>query len=99
MFEHYTEVYGNDEDTAIRRICEKYDIYYYTSLLNAGRKITKNRSRINTCVSRANLNQYKGKTYDTTLDEERIGDVIESLDDITNEKRQNDYIRHSATVL
>ena len=87
MFEHYTEVYGNDEDAAIRRICEKYDIYYNVSLLNASRKITKNRSRIHTYISKANLVQYKGKTYDTTLDEERKDGVIETLDDVKDAKK------------
>jgi hypothetical protein len=82
LFEHYTEVYGGDEDTAIRRICEKFDIYYSVSLLNASRKITKNRSRIHTYISKANLVQYKGKTYDTTLDEERKDSVVENPDDI-----------------
>lgn len=86
LFVHYTGVYGNDEDAAIRRICEKFDIYYNVSLLNASRKITKNRSRIHTYISKANLVQYKGKTYDTTLDEERNGDVIETLEDIKNAK-------------
>ena len=87
MFEHYTEVYGKDEDAAIRRICEKYDIYYNVSLLNASRKITKNRSRIHTYISKANLVQYKGKTYDTTLDEERKEGVIETLDDVRDSKK------------
>lgn len=87
MFEHYTEVYGGDEDYAIRRICEKYDIYYDVSLLNASRKITKNRSRIHTYVSRSNLNQYSGKTYDTTLDEERKEGVIETFDDVKDAKK------------
>ena len=87
MFEHYTEVYGNDEDAAIRRICEKYDIYYNVSLLNASRKITKNRSRIHTYISKANLVQYKGKTYDTTLDEERKDGIIETLEDVKESKK------------
>lgn len=87
MFEHYTEVYGGDEDHAIRRICEKYDIYYNISLLNASRKITKNRSRIHTYVSRYNLNQYAGKTFDTTLDEERKEGVIETFDDVKDAKK------------
>lgn len=82
LFEHYTGVYGGDEDTAIRRICEKFDIYYSVSLLNASRKITKTRSRIHTYVSKANLIQYKGKTYDTTLDEERENGVVDNPDDI-----------------
>ena len=87
MFSHYTEAYGNDEDAAIRRICEKFDIYYNVSLLNASRKITKNRSRIHTYVSRANLSQYKGKTFDTTLDEERKEGVIETYEDIKDDKK------------
>ena len=87
MFSHYTEAYGNDEDAAIRRICEKFDIYYNVSLLNASRKITKNRSRIHTYVSRANLSQYKGKTFDTTLDEERTEGVIETYEDIKDDKK------------
>ena len=82
MFNHYTLAYGNDEDAAIRRICEKFDIYYCESLLNASRKITKDRSRIHTYISKANLIQYKGKTYDTTLDEERYDGVIESREQV-----------------
>ena len=53
LFAHYTEVYGGDEDMAIRRICEKYDIYYNVSLLNASRKITKTRSRIHNYISKS----------------------------------------------
>ena len=82
LFIHYTEAYGGDEDTAIRRLCERYDIYYSVSLLNASRKITKNRSRIHSYVSKANLSQYQGKTYDTTLDEERQNKTVESIGDV-----------------
>lgn len=90
LFQHYTGVYGSDEDAAIRRICEKFDIYYSVSLLNASRKITKNRSRIHTYISKANLNQYRGKTFDTTLDEER-NNVISSLEEY-DEKKSNGEI-------
>lgn len=82
MFMHYTEAYGGDEDAAIRRICSKYDIYYSISLLNASRKISKYCSRIHTYISKANLIQYKGKTYDTTLDEERKDGVINTVNDL-----------------
>ncbi len=54
LFEHYTNVYGGDEDAVIRRICERYDIYYNVGLLNASREITKNRSRIHNYISKAN---------------------------------------------
>lgn len=85
MFNHYTLAYGNDEDAAIRRICEKFDIYYCKSLLSASRKITKDRSRIHTYISKANLIQYKGKTFDITLDEERYEGVIESREQTKEE--------------
>ena len=86
LFEHYTEAYGGDEDMAIRIICQKYDIYYDVSLLNASRKITKTRSRIHNYISKSNLRQYAGKTFDTTLDEERKGNVIENIDDLKENK-------------
>lgn len=91
LFDHYTDSYGGDEDLAIRRICEKYDIYYCISLLNASRKITKTRSRIHTYISRSNLSQYTGKTYDTTLDEERCNEKIESIEDIQNIDDTHNY--------
>jgi len=89
LFEHYTNAYGGNEDDAIRRICELYDMYYNASLLSASRKITKNRSRIHTYISRANLTQYKGKTYDSTLDEER-NNAITSLEDLDEIKEKSD---------
>lgn len=87
IFEHYTTVYGGDEDLAIRRICEKFDIYYTVSLLNASRKTSKNRSRIHNYISKANLIQYKDKTYDTTLDEEKREGIVETLEDVKESKK------------
>lgn len=98
LFIHYTEVYGGDEDAAIRRICEKYDIYYCVSLLNASRKVTKKRSRIHTYISKTNLTQYQGKTYDTTLDEERVDGIISSVDEY-DEKKTNGEITATKTAL
>jgi len=83
LYDHYCIALGNEDD-AIRRICMKFDIYFDQSLLNASRKITKDRSRIHTYISRANLTQYKDKTYDTTIDEEKRGNIIESEDDLDN---------------
>lgn len=97
LFEHYTYAYGGDEDAAIRRICERYDIYYTVSLLNASRKITKTRSRIHNYISKANLIQYKDKTFDTTLDEERSG-TISSMEDF-EERRANGEISTTKTAI
>lgn len=97
IFTHYTTVYGGDEDKAIRRICEKFDIYYNISLLNASRKITKTRSRIHNYISKANLVQYKDKTFDTTLDEER-NNTIASMEDY-DEKKLNGEVSTTKTAL
>ena len=97
IFIHYTTVYGGDEDKAIRRICEKFDIYYNVSLLNASRKITKTRSRIHNYISKANLVQYKDKTFDTTLDEER-NNTISSIEDY-DEKKLNGEVNTTKTAL
>ena len=85
LYEHYCTVLG-DDDEAIRRICMKFDIYYNQSLADASRKISAERSRIHTYVSRANLIQYKDNTYDTTLDEEsRV--TIESVEEVRDSKK------------
>lgn len=97
VFKHYTNAYGGDEDKAIRRICEKFDIYYNVSLLNASRKITKTRSRIHNYISKANLLQYKDKTFDTTLDEER-NNTISSMEDY-DEKKLNGEITATKIAL
>lgn len=85
LYEQYCTKFGN-EDEAIRRICMKFDIYWDQSLANASRKITKDRSRIHTYISRANLIQYKDKTYDTTLDEED-NNQINSFKDLQDEDK------------
>ena len=80
LYEHYCAVLGNDED-AIRRICMKFDIYYSKALAESSRKIAVDRSRVHTYISRANLSQFRGKTYDTTIDEESR-QVIESVEEV-----------------
>lgn len=76
LYEHYVRAYDGDENAAIRRICSKYDIYYSEDIVNSalvGRSCQK--SPISVYLSRSCLNQYKGKTFDTTLDEERLAKV------------------------
>lgn len=80
LYEHYCAVLGNDED-AIRRICMKFDIYYSKALAESSRKIAVDRSRVHTYISRANLSQFRRKTYDTTIDEESR-QVIESVEEV-----------------
>lgn len=85
LFLFYTDKLGSEEE-AIRRICMKFDIYYNESLAEASRKISADRSRIHTYVSRANLTQYRDKTYDTTLDEEATS-AVTSMEDVNELER------------
>ena len=70
MYEHYLEFY-DDERQALKRICMAFDIYYSDTIADASGNISKNRSRVLSYLQKTNINQYKEKSYDTTLDEER----------------------------
>ena len=72
IFDHYFDVYGGDQLKTIRRVCMLTDLYYSDSAVNAikdGR--WKGQHPIHRYISRINLTQYEGKTYDTTIDEEK----------------------------
>lgn len=73
-----------DEEKAVKRVCEKFDIYWNESLFAASSKVSTGFSRMKGYVSKANLIQYKGKTFDTYHDEleDEENDVIESSDEI-----------------
>ena len=81
----YTERLGcNDE--AIRRLALHLDLYLDESLLSASRKINAENSRIAGYISKTNLLQFKGRTYDTYLEElaeaQRLDERIESIEDL-----------------
>jgi len=81
----YTERLGSS-DEAIKRLALHLDIYFDESLLASSRKINVNQSRIAGYIAKANLLQYKGKTYDTYLEEvaeeQRLQNKIESFEDL-----------------
>jgi len=75
----YTERLGSN-DEAIKRLALHFDLYLNESLLNSSKKVTSEQCRIAGYIANANLLQYKGKTYDTYLEElaeqERLNDKI-----------------------
>lgn len=73
LYDHYVDTLGS-EQAAMRRICSKLDIYYKPELFGDTKQPSDDVSRIGQYVSRLALRQYKGKTYDTTLDEEHVED-------------------------
>ena len=91
LYEHYLneykDIYEDAEIQALRRICMHFDIYFDERIYElALMKVNSQVPLINAYIRIINLNQYKGKTFDTTLDFEREQqDVIESIDDIDEE--------------
>lgn len=71
MYQHYREVLC-DEKQAIRRICLKFDIYWSDKIYAMLNKSSTTNSRVLGYISKANLYQFTGKTYDDTLDEEAL---------------------------
>lgn len=69
LFDHYKHAVG-DEETAMRRICMKFDIYWHADIYGMVSKVNTSSSRVRGYISKTNLCKYVGKTYDDTLDEE-----------------------------
>lgn len=69
MYAHYLESLG-DEKAAIRRICMKFDIYWSERVYGMLRASTTAKTPIYSYIGKANLMQFRDKTFDDTLDEE-----------------------------
>lgn len=80
LLTHYKSVLGN-EKAAMKRICMKFDIYWNTEIYAMLGNEYTNASRIRGYISKTNLIKYVGKTYDDTLDEEKLTFVDSGLTD------------------
>lgn len=69
MYQHYKETLGS-EKLALRRICMKFDIYWSDKVYDIVYKGNTSHSRVLSYISKSNLQQFSGRTYDDTLDEE-----------------------------
>ena len=76
LFEHYSKVLGS-ETAALRRICSKLDMYFSLDVYAMTEKSSMDASRIGMYASKLGLKSFKGKTFDTTMDEERDGNEDE----------------------
>lgn len=72
MYRHYRSVLdeGRDDRLAIRRMCMKFDIYWNPDIFSMLDKVEARKSRMLAYISKANLYQFRGKTFDDTLDQE-----------------------------
>jgi len=84
----YTEKLGNS-DEAIKRLALHLDLYVSDVLLKSSRKASMEHTRIASYISKANLLQYKGRTYDNYIDETLNGgattfDKSEFIDNVSD---------------
>lgn len=77
--EYYAEEFG-DEEKAIQRMCLHWDIYYKPEILTTAFNTAKNKSVIQTYLSKTKLKQWSGRTYDTTLVERDENTILSGED-------------------
>lgn len=70
MYQHYRDALSSDAE-AMRRLCSKFDIYWNDAIFEMVKKSQSTNSRPRSYISKANIIQFIGKTYDVTLDEEK----------------------------
>lgn len=99
LFVQFTEFYSGSEEKAIERICQIFDLYFNESALSASVKISADRSRIGTYISKINLKPHTGKTYSDTIIESLSTKIetVEDIKDIKNPKLTQKSVRFWGT--
>ncbi len=82
LFRQYTEFFDGNEERAIERICQLFDLYFNENALAASRKISEDRSRISVYISKIQIRPHTGKTYSDTIIESKT-DSIDSIDELS----------------
>ena len=83
-----------DEKQAVKRICQKFDIYYSDELYQTTEKSNTSQSRIGAYVKNSNLRKYLGKTYDDTILDEQS--IISNRDDLSEAVENGEQISRAA---
>lgn len=91
LFEHYQMAYGGDTPKAIRRMCMLLDIYYNAADVELAISSKINgRSEFEKYMARTKIGGSVGKTFDTSIDEERQG-ITPTFSFITNDFMESEY--------
>lgn len=78
FYQYYYDKYMNDgclnaEQEAVKRVCMAFDIYYnakaFNDAINSAKKRQTNISPMAAYMKMIQLSQFKGKSYDTTIEE------------------------------
>ena len=93
FYQYYFDKYTNEgcltpEEKAVKRVCMAMDIYYtkanFDSSMNKIRKDNINISPMGQYMKTIGFNQYKNKSYDTTVSDEEKEKLTNSLLDVSN---------------
>lgn len=84
LLEHYKAALGSESE-AIKRICLKFDIYWNPNIYTMVYKGNTSQSRIRAYISKSNLMQFVGKTYDDTIDEDLDTEIVKNVEPIYDE--------------
>lgn len=77
FYMRYRNECGLTEEEAIKRLCSKFDIYWSKKIFNMmPSAASATQSRMRTYISKSNLQQFAGKTYDDTITEEKIAATL-----------------------
>lgn len=90
LLDQYTTML-NSQDEAIRRLCLHFDIYFSEKACDASVKKDEGYSRMSSYISKLNLQQNIGKTFDTYLAEQNQ-EGIDSYEDLVANYNDADRI-------
>jgi len=87
LYDRYYNIYQN-ESLAVRRVCERFDIYFSEDIVNSTTVSFKNQTRMIKYITAINMPNYRGKTYDDTIREE--SKLVSSEEDLMKFKENGD---------
>lgn len=94
IYQHYYDIYVNEgcltpEENAVKRLCMAFDIYYsqkaFSDAMNSAKKRNMNISPMGAYMKMIQLQQFKEKSYDTTVSdmdkEDFVANISSSISD------------------
>jgi len=89
LFEQYSEMFSGNEEKAIERICQIFDLYFNEDVLASSKKVNSSYSRITAYISKVQLNPHAGKTYSDTIIERQENSTINTVEDIAESEEMS----------
>lgn len=101
-FNYYTEKNEADpQKSSVKRMCMLLDIYYCDQAYNSSLNSNKRSSIMSAYIRQTNLQQYNGRTYDTTIYEEnenRYKDLNLKYDSNFSTSTENDLKKYKRSI-